>query len=168
MDYQNAINKLVGLPLAKIGRAADLLWLQFGTLRQVTTKHGDKSVGDQAVHVQTSWRFVRDAKIILAVGDLYLLPNGDYYDWDVGGDSNFDILARDLNDLFSSASVVVLNAQCDDLGGFSLALSDGTRFDVFPKLSDTIGEIEHWRMFQPGANCVHTVCQTRNRDTNAG
>ena len=67
MECNNAIESLVGMPLSKIGRAADLLWLQFGTLREVATQYGEKTIGDWAIHVQTSWRFVRDAQIILSL-----------------------------------------------------------------------------------------------------
>ena len=168
MECNNAIESLVGMPLSKIGRAADLLWLQFGTLREVTTRYGEKTIGDWAIHVPTSWRFVRDAQIILAVGDLYLLPDGETYDWDEGGDSNFDNITDKLNELFIETSVTVKRVHCDDVGGFSLTLSDGTRFDVFPKMSDTIDGIEHWRMFQPDGDGGHAVCQTQDKRANAG
>ena len=163
MEYENALNSLVGLPLAKIGRAADLLWMQFGTLRQVKTRYGEKAIGDWAIHVQTSWRFVCNAQILLAVGDLYLLPNGDSYDWEVGGESNFDVLAAKFNDAKTSVDTVVQHVQCDDVGSFSINFCDGTRFDVFPKISDSIEGIENWRMFQPSQNDAHTVCQTGKR-----
>ena len=162
MEHENALKPLAGLPLAKVGRAADLVWLQFGALKSTTTKHGTRTTGDWAVHLQTSWRFVRDSKIILAVGDLYLLANGDSYDWDIGGENHFDHLATSLNDTLSSASVVVDQIKCDDVGGFSLALSDGARLDVFPKISDTLDDFEHWRILQPDRNGGQFVCQTRN------
>ncbi|GAB5404407.1 MAG: hypothetical protein Aurels2KO_26380 [Aureliella sp.] len=168
MEYEIALQSVAGLPLAKIGRSADLLWLQFGDLREVDTRYGAKTVGDWAIHIQTSWRFVSNAQITLAVGDLYLLPSGDSYDWDIGGDSNFDIIARDFNKLLSSTSLLVQNTKCDDVGGFSLSFSNGIRFDVFPKISDTIDDIEHWRMFAPNTDDKHTVCETKSRNENAG
>ena len=113
MEYENALKSLAGMPLAKIGRAADLLWLQFGDLREVETRRGVNTVGEWAIHIQTSWRFVRNAQITLAVGDLYLFPNGDCYDWDAGGDSNFDTITRDFNDTLSSTSLLVQKTKCD-------------------------------------------------------
>ena len=142
--------------------------MQFGALRYIKTRHGDKSVGEWALHIQTSWKFVRDAEIVVAVGDLYLRPDGESYDWDDGGDSNFDLQAYELNNTFSSASVVVQRVDCDDVGSFSLAFSDSFRFDVFPKISDSIDDVEHWRLFQPDSDGYHFVCQTRSRGQNAG
>ena len=106
--------------------------------------------------------------LFLAVGDLYLLPNGDSYDWDAGGDSNFDIIARRMNDSFASASIIIEHARCDDVSEFTLGFSNGNRFDVFPKISNTIDDIEHWRILRPDSDGKHTVCQTGDRGANAG
>ncbi|MDB4777902.1 hypothetical protein OAG68_00435 [bacterium] len=157
MQYQTALRNLTGRPLQKIGRAADLLWLQFGELHEVSSNRGMRTVGDWAVHVQTSWRFVQDAKIIVAVGDLYMLPDGSNYDWDAGGISSFDSLAKEMNRLFAAGTTEVLNVVSDDVGGFSIKFSGDIRFDLFTNTSDSIIDIEHWRIFQPTTDDAHLV-----------
>lgn len=72
MDFRKLINN----DLVKLGRAADMLWLNFG---------------DYAIHFQCQWRFVQGGnKILLASHDIYnpydeSLEYDNEWNWDVFG-----------------------------------------------------------------------------------
>jgi len=156
---QQALTPLVGLPLRSIGRAANLLWLHFGEMREVATRRGGtKTVGDWAIHVQCAWLLCRDGRIVVAYRDYYYSPDGDALDdWDTPGKSRFDQSATALSVEFASASPSVLSVTTDDVGGFSLALGHDYRLDVFPDDSSHDEYAEHWRLFEPQADSEHFV-----------
>ena len=53
---QAQLNRIVSLPLWGIGRAASLLWLQFGERHAVPAwRDGTKQVGTLALHVDCPW-----------------------------------------------------------------------------------------------------------------
>jgi len=152
-----ALAPLVGLPFRCIGRATNLLWLQFGELHEVSDRRGGtKVVGDWAVHVQCPWRFVQHGKILAGYHDFYYTPDGDTpEDWDVVGKTRFDIAASTICTEFAKTPPVVASVQVDDVGGFSVHLSGEFRLDVFPDESDDTSE--HWRIFQPRVDSKHFV-----------
>ena len=156
---QQALTPLVGRPLRSIGRAANLLWLHFGEMREVPARGGGtKSVGEWAIHVQCAWRLCRDGRIVVAYRDYYYSPEGDALDdWDAPGRSRFDQTAAALNADFDANSPSVLSVTTDDVGGFSLALSHDYRLDVFPDDSSHDNYSEHWRLFEPRADREHFV-----------
>ena len=154
-----ALTPLVGLQLRCVGRAANMLWVQFGEMHEVPAyRGGAKTVGDWAIHVQCVWRFCRHGRIELAYRDYYYGPDGDVLDdWDTPGKSRFDRMAETLNAEFEASRPRVLSATADDVGGFSLFLSEDFRFDVFPDDSSRDEYSEHWRMFQPASDKEHFV-----------
>lgn len=156
---QQALTPLVGLSLRSIGRAAGMLWLQFGNMREVPTRHGGtKTVGDWAIHVQCSWRLCRRGRIVVARRDYFYSPEGDTLDdWDIPGKSRFDQLAKSLSVEFESASPFVLAINIDDVGGFALVLSHDYRLDVFPDDSGHGEYDEHWRLLKPQIDGEHFV-----------
>ena len=159
LDIGSKLQVLVDLRISRIGRAADLLWIQFGELNQIPSTYGTRTVGEWALHVQTSWRFVDKDDITIGIGDVYVYPNGDPYDWELGGDSNFDLIAKELNKSFSER-VTVRTLNYDHVGGFVIEVSNGSQFEVFPKISSKIPGIEHWRLFQPAKDGEHFICST--------
>lgn len=160
MKYEHHLASLKDLRISKLGRAADLVWLQFGVLRDVNTRYGTKTVGEWALHIQTSWRFVRESKIVVGVGDLYIFPDGETYDFEGNRLSKFDERANQLNQSIATSDILVQQVLCDDVGGFSLVFTDNSRFDVFPKISEDTIDIEHWRLLQPEGSAEHVVCET--------
>lgn len=153
---------LKGLPLITIGHAADLLWMHFGSLREIKDlKGGKKQVGDWALHVQTNWRFVRESKIVVGQADMYFQAgNCERYDWKAGGQSRFDERADVLNQTVRNAKTVVEGITCDELGGFTLTFEDGYSFEVFPDASSDFPEDELWRLFAPGRDDSHFVVES--------
>jgi hypothetical protein len=156
---QQALMRLVGLPLRFIGRAANLLWLHFGATHEVAARGGGtKTVGDWAIHVQCAWRLCRHGRIELAYRDYYYSADGDALDdWDTPGKSRFDRLAAVLGREFETTPPVVHSVTTDDVGGFSLTLSHDYRLDVFPDHSSHDDDSEHWRLFEPGSDREHFV-----------
>jgi hypothetical protein len=161
---QNALAPLVGLPLRYIGRAADLLWVHFGELREIPDrKGGTRTVGKWALHVQCPWRIVRPPTILIARGDCFYASDSDEpYDWDAGRESGFDRRAAPLNHEFESSPPRVAAVAVDAVGGFSLRLDGGQVFEVFPDDS-TGSDSEHWRIFRPGRDERHFVFPDETR-----
>jgi len=56
--YEKHVQVLQGLPVQRIGRAADLVWVMFCALRpRRVPRHADDVIGEWAVHIQCAWRF---------------------------------------------------------------------------------------------------------------
>lgn len=161
-SHEQALRVLDGFRLRRIGRAADLLWLQFSELREVPSRRGGtRLVGEWALHVQTPWRFTRGSRIIVGVRDLYYYADtGEGFDWGKDGESRFDRLAATLNQEFEAASYCVTAITCDRVGGFSLRLGADVGFDVFPNVASTSPDFEFWRLFQPATQNPHFVVAT--------
>lgn len=155
---QKTLAPLVGLPLRRIGRAADLLWVQFGEMRELPDRRGGtRTVGEWSLHVQCPWRITRPPTILVARGDCHYVAGSDEpYDWDAAGESRFDRCAAPLNREFESSPPTVEAVVTDAVGGFSLRLTGGYIFEVFPDDS-TGSDTEHWRFFQPGRDESHFV-----------
>jgi len=152
-----ALAPLEGLPLRSLGRAANLLWLHFGTLREVPTRSGGtKTVGDWALHIQCPWRLARQGEIVVASSDFYYNFAGDPLDdWDKSGKSRFDHAAAALSAEFEVNGPAVLSVTPDSFGGFTLWFAYYYHLDVFPNSS--YPSTEHWRIFQPGKLESHFV-----------
>ena len=98
-DHHEALSSLVGLPVLKIGRAADLLWIHFGSWRDIPARNGGtRAVGDWALHIQAPWRIIKDQTILVGDWDMYrYFEDGTQFDWQADGESRFDRIARTLN-----------------------------------------------------------------------
>lgn len=156
-ECAKALSQLGGLPLRTIGRACNLLWLQFGQWREVPERRGGtKTVGQWALHVQGEWSLSRLGKPVTSNADYYVNEEGqDLGDhWDTPGNSQFDAIATRLRAHFESSPPLVTSVKCGPQGAFSLDFNDGTTLDVSPGRAD--GE-ESWRLFQPATDARHFV-----------
>src|SRR5260370_30724506 len=71
-QIENAIAVLVGKPLWKCTRAADLASFQFRARSKVSGfRNVTKEVGEYALHVQCAWRIAREDRVIVGSRDLY-------------------------------------------------------------------------------------------------
>jgi hypothetical protein len=156
-EINDAFQPLEGLPLRCLGRAANMLWVHFGELRETVSPLGRKrETGEWALHVQCAWRICQRGRIVVANGDFYRSPSGDPLDdWDTFGNSAFDATVAALNEEWTDSPPQVTSIRVDDVGGFSLQLTHDYRFDVFPANSNE--HVEHWRLFQPAADRQHFV-----------
>ncbi len=161
--HEKALAALAGLRIREIGRAADLLWVQFGEWRTVPCrKGGTRQVGQWALHVQTSWRFTQGESIVLGVHDLYAYDDEEAtsFDWEKCGESRFDRIASGLNARFGDEEMVVESVACDAVGSLTLRLGGGLEFAVFPNSSSDYPEREFWRLFAPATDGPHYVVET--------
>jgi len=167
--HEKALQVLMNLPLRRIGRAADMLWLQFGEWREVPyRKGGTRPVGEWALHIQTPWNFVRESRILIGTRDLYyyadssseFAENGPEFDWKKDGESRFDRYAVTLNKELESSPPVVKRIVCDQVGGFTLWLCDDLTFSVFPNCASSSPDFEFWRLFRPSTDHPHYVVAT--------
>ena len=165
-SHEEALGALDRLRLRCIGRAADLLWLHFGELRQIPARGGGtREVGEWALHIQTPWRFTRGTRIVVGIRDLYhYADSGESFDWDKGGESRFDRLAASLNRDFETSAYTVTSITCDRVGGFSLYFGPEFSFDVFPDEASTSPDSEFWRLFAPAIGSPHFIVATDETD----
>ncbi|MCP4410329.1 MAG: hypothetical protein GY807_21800 [Gammaproteobacteria bacterium] len=158
-NQQIKIEVLIGLPLLKIRRAADMLMMHFGSPRLVEDRRGkQKTVGEWALHVQTNWRIIRDSQILFGQADmLYRASDLEWRDDDVLGGSRFDERAKALNGALPESETIVQDVTCDIFGGLRLTFRDGLAFEVFPDMSSDFPDYELWRLFGPGREDQHYV-----------
>lgn len=161
-SHEEVLSVLCGLRIRKIGRAADLLWMDFGDRREVPSRRGGtRQVGEWALHVQTSWRFTERDRILLGVLDLYAYAaDGSDFDWDRDGESRFDRIAATLNQSFQDDEIRVRHLACDGVGSITLHFDSDLHFAVFPNFSSDYPDREYWRFFQPATDQPHHVVGT--------
>jgi len=154
-----ALQPLIGLPMWSGGRAANLVWLQFGTKRTVVDRSGENEVGDFALHLQCFWR-IRDSKTIFVAASDRFYPRGDPFeeaedfDWT---EPNMNRCDEKLEELFHgrrASYLVVQSIQTDKYGGFSLSFRASLKLEVY--LDDTV-DSEKWRIFRPRSEDKHFV-----------
>ena len=150
VEVTRALAPLRGLPLRALGRAGDLLWLAFGEMRESLSPLGKlRTIGEWALHLECPWRVCQGGHLIVASGDMYYGPSDEALDdWDAPGQSRCDAATALLCDGFSTSPPSVTAIEVDEVGGFTLVLTNDYRVDVFPARSNA--NSEHWRLFQPG------------------
>src|SRR5215212_7371991 len=112
------------MPLWGAGRAADLLWLQFGDRRRVPAGDDggeEREVGELALHVACPWRLRDDERVLVGSGDLLTPADPDEdpetFDWDQPGASWLDIRLGEIQAADAAAPPVVESVAADALGG---------------------------------------------------
>jgi hypothetical protein len=176
-EIEKQLNLLIGFPLSIARRAADMLILDFGTIREVNkinniSKRPNKrrTFGDFSLHIQCPWRLENTDRIITGRGDLYFsAQTGEYFDDLEDNDTYFEF-GKNLQDkiigellqgfdpithsyLNTTKSLVVEKVDADNVGGATIFLSGGYRILLFPSSSKG----EDWRLFQGGSNEKHFV-----------
>jgi hypothetical protein len=161
-----ALEPLVGQPIWGAGRAGDLVQLQLGERSTVTVEdEGDREVGAYSLHLSCPWRLATGERILTGSGDLWTPADAEAelesFDWETPGASWLDLRLAELWERFSAAPPSVTRVLADELGGFTLELTDGMVLEVFPESSPT-GHVttEFWRLLQPGTESPHFVVGT--------
>ncbi|MCM3728808.1 hypothetical protein M3226_24505 [Neobacillus cucumis] len=80
----------MGLKLRNAGRASSLFWLGFGEMISVSRKGETEETAEYALHIQCSWRIIKENKILVASRDFYSPRSGwnednEDFDWDIQG-----------------------------------------------------------------------------------
>jgi hypothetical protein len=172
-EIKQHLSVLIGLPLSIARRAADMLNLQFGSVREIDMKLGKSvgkkgTVGEFALHVQCPWRIDSPDKIITGRGDLFrIAETGEPFDSDDNTcykfgmslqDKKIGDLLQDFDPIIGSyanvtKSLIVEAVDADNFGGVIIYLFGGYRLVLFP--SGSVGE--DWRLLQPGTSEKHVV-----------
>ena len=156
-----ALAPLRTLPLWAAGRAADMLWLQFGPRHYAPTQSNpDREVGEFAIHIMCPWRLA--AGVITGRSDLYVPADPDedesQFRWDRPGRSIIDHQLRALVAAHEQTPLCVREITVDRCAGFTLRFDAGVTLEVFPDAFSMPHDIrEHWRLLQPGLETAHFV-----------
>lgn len=135
-DIETKLALLVGQPLWAIGRAANVVWLQFGKRHTVVDRwRGAKVVGSYALHlVECPWSWVRSWGEIIA-------------DDDADADELADLLPT---------PVICEGVEGGADGSFRMTFHDNSTLEVEAADLDSDAE-EYWRFFEPHLRTAHFV-----------
>jgi len=172
-----AFGPVYGMKLSIARNAGSMKNFQFGTIMPHPTGKG--TIGQYALHVQCPWRFVlAQFAWRLPTRNLFVTGSGDWwepaerpedFDWDDWNDHRRTPSLREkaLAEFFThydeatkswinvSDQLVVQQVESDDYGGIDIYLTGDYRLQVFPDGSSN----EQWRLFQPGTETPHVVCE---------
>ena len=160
---ENALAPLCGLGLWAAGRAADMLWLQFGErVRAPTSRSPEREVGEFALHVLCPWRVAGAAGVITGRSDIFVPSDPDQdeddFRWDWPGRSIVDRQLKSWIDAHEKQPLRVLQIVVDRCAGFALRLENEYTVEVFPDAFSMPHDIrEQWRLLQPGRETAHFV-----------
>ena len=148
------MKRIIGAKFHSIRRVVDMLCFNLGN--EVKDDEG-QTYAEYALHIQTSWRFVKDDVILLASRDIYLpqdeaLDNG-YYDYDeqstqkeiTATSSIFDVAMHDFKKHFENATVKSFDIS--PLGDLRIDFTNGVYFETF---TPSARKCEEWRFLPPG------------------
>lgn len=146
---ENCLNPLKGKYLKNIGRAANIIWLNFIDKAVEKKYEGNYiSSGLLSLHVQCPCRMMNQemGKILFASSDMYV-PNSsvewsEEFIWDIPGNNLFDEKSHKW--LLSNEKLIVDDYELSTSGDLKLKLSNGNVFEVF---INTSTDDECWRLF---------------------
>lgn len=138
---------LIGLPLTRTTRAANMECLKFGTVYR-TDKDGKKNnIGEFALHLTCPWRLTNETHIIVGSDDLYQQANETAeYDEDYNY-HEFNANLRDikLDKIISENKLSIVSANADKFGGLEICFNNNIKLTVFPDLTSK-ADNEYWRL----------------------
>jgi hypothetical protein len=145
---QQALKPLVGLRLRHISRSSNMLHVQFGEPREISSRDGGfKAVYEWTIQIQCPWRISHQSSIVIAYRDFYysdVAQNAQA----VMNRSRYDSVLSSLCAEFEATPPRVVSVETDDTGAFSIHLSEDYRLDAIPAENTASGK--HWRVFEPG------------------
>jgi hypothetical protein len=157
-DITTELSELIGERLNYIGRAANMLDIGFGEDVEYTTIKGEKrTVSRLVLHVQSSWRIIKEDVIVLAFNDFFVPKDGVSYavfEENSFGNSQFDEESEKLNEVIKSNLIKVTKICADELGDITIFMDNKYRLEVFVDVS---GIEESWRFFEMDSEKSHFV-----------
>lgn len=157
----NETEKLKGLKLRDVTRAANLISLGLGETISITRGGLTEESPEFALHIQCTWRLSNDSKIVVASQDLFV-PRADWqeededFEWHVPGNNRFDERITEFLKAVDG-NLVIEEVQVDCLGGLKIWMSNSFVLEVFPDSSDESEDWEFWRFFNRRKNSPHFV-----------
>jgi hypothetical protein len=158
-EIQRALGSLLGAPLWKCTRAADMTTFQFGARIETEDFYKrPREVGEYALHVQCDRRILRKGKVCVASQDLYYpaeYKEGDDredYDWKIQPNCRDKLLEL----LFEpdDRQFVTQRIEVGAAGSFRVEFEEDVVLEVFP--DDSLPH-EHWRLLSPAKDDKHFV-----------
>ena len=139
---------LIGLEVSGVNRAADMLTMQFGPLREVRNYRGAiKKLGTWALHVQCDWELTH-----ANAGDS-LVSRADFS----GTDEAIIEACRKMESILTSnGPTVVQRVLGDAAGGVFVEFSRSLTLTI---VSDNQPGDEDWRFFSPRSDGDHFVIE---------
>jgi hypothetical protein len=138
---------LIGLPLTRTTRAANMECLKFGTVYRADKDGKDYNVGEFALHLQCPWRMTNENEIIVGSNDLY-----EQADEQAEYDENFnwEKLNSNLRDVkldkfINENKLSIISATADKFGGLDIGFDKNVKLTVFPNISSK-ADNEYWRI----------------------
>lgn len=151
---ENQLKLLLGLPLWDIGRAASLVWFDFGKkISQVKMRKGETvSVAEYKIDTESAWHIRAKKGILVGSADRFYAGGKDPYkgfediDWeDKPGENRCDVRLEKFIKQHKKSPLVVVSAEANDWGGLMINLSQGFAIEMFRH--DSVSG-EYWRMFE--------------------
>jgi hypothetical protein len=141
------LQNLVGLPLTRTTRAANMECLKFGTFYLKDQKGKTWNYGEFGLHLQCPWRLTNDNEIIVGSDNLYEQADetADYdenFNWE---ELNANLRDVKLNKFISDKKHIVISAIADKFGGLQIIFDSNTVLTVFPVIASKANN-EHWRL----------------------
>ena len=157
---KDSISRLIGLTLQSVTRAANMLMLDFGEVREVYCEYRKclREVNEYALHVQANWRIANyDEQIIkLASSDMYYpiesMEDDPDFNWDVRGNNLFDEKSKAWFE--SAETIIVEDCELNDIGDLTIRFSNNDELYIF---ADSSSDSELWRLFEPYSKEKHLV-----------
>ncbi|MCL2046894.1 MAG: hypothetical protein FWG88_10985 [Oscillospiraceae bacterium] len=156
---ESALFSLQGERFRYTYRAGNMLTMGFGEDKTHVRHDGTiRVVARYALHVQSSWRLLKDNSIVLGCDDFYIAQNGVTYEEfkvDGGfGKSIFDSNSTFLNEYIEHRHICVLKIEASDFGDLVISMDDNYRLEVMYNSSVLD---ESWRFFEVGSEKKHFV-----------
>ncbi|AUG56732.1 hypothetical protein [Acetivibrio saccincola] len=133
--------KLIGIHMTNIGRAADMLWIQYGNFITAKNYKGEEvRKSEYAIHVQGPWSFMQNENILLSSNDILELGNKK-------GEKQLkedNVLFDDKCEKFIKKvlPVTVRDVDISEDGSLNILLSKNLRFQA---ITDKNKKNEYWR-----------------------
>ncbi|TKC91205.1 hypothetical protein FAZ69_07560 [Trinickia terrae] len=149
-DTKEQVNRhlsvLVGLDVSGVGHAADMLTLQFGPLREITTHRGTiKRVGAWALHIQCDWQIEQGNAIFAS-----------HLDFATSEENTSTATGRIRDLLVTHGPTIVESVTAGDKGDARISLARGIWLVI---RSGAIPGEEDWRLFASNPDFVHFVIE---------
>lgn len=143
---KNILSGLIGLPLTRTTRAADIECLKFGAIYRTDNDGSVYNIGEFALHLSCPWRLTNDTQILVGSDDLYQQADetADYnedFDYDV----NANLRDVKLDKLIIENKLIVASVDADGFGGIEIYFGNKIKLTVFPVLSSK-SDNEYWRI----------------------
>jgi hypothetical protein len=159
VEIANYLNQLQGKYVSNIGRAANIIWLNF-TDAAIESEYSGKDIlpGLLCLHIQCPCRLVdkENRRIIFASSDIFVPSStiewSENFEWDNQGDNLFDEKSKQW--LLSNREVYINDYKLNILGDLKLNLSNGNIFEV---LINSSSNDECWRLFEKNSDEDHFV-----------